>query len=108
MNSPTSKRGKQAEIAASNSQGRAMLHAPGIISNMHGSQRPRYYVDSRITRAVTNWSSAYLPGYSIAELEDALRMIKQHPDQATVGYSKAKNTRQRLEMELNRQRAARP
>lgn len=82
-----------------------MLHGPGIIGNMHGGGRPVVAVPIEMIRTANTWSSAYLPGYSLAELEKGLELLKRHPEQASPGFSKAKNARQRVEMEINRRRA---
>lgn len=99
---------KRAAAEADASLERAMLHAPGIIGNMHGAGRPVRAVPIHLIRAANSWSSAYLPGYSLATLEKALAVLKGHPEQASTGYSKAKSARQRVEAEINRQRAQKP
>jgi hypothetical protein len=73
--------------------------------NLTGAKRPVIATPSELTRAANTWAGAYLPGYSLPELEKALGILKRHPAQASPGYSKAKSARQRVEMEINRQRA---
>lgn len=73
--------------------------------NMYGAGRPVIAVASEVTNAVNKWFSAYLPGYQLKELEEALVSVQRHPDQARPGFSRAKTARQRLQTEINRQRA---
>lgn len=82
-----------------------MKHVPFQSGNLHGAQRPVVAIKPELLRAASKWASANLPGYSLPELEQALLLVKRHPDQASPGYSKAKSARQRLELEINRQKA---
>lgn len=97
---------KKAAFIQDNALSRAMLHAPGVIGNMHGAGRPVVAPPSEVTKAVNTWFGAYLAGYSLGELEKALDVVQRHPDQAWPGFSRAKTARQRLQTEINRQRAA--
>ena len=77
----------------------------GITSNMRGAGRPAIAIAPEVTRATNRWADAYLPGYDLPQLEQGLKMVMRHPDQASPGYSKAKSARQRLQLEINRQKA---
>lgn len=93
------------DAAADASLSRAMQHAPGIIGNMHGAGRPVIAIPPETIRAATLWSKAYLPGYELPELERGLAAVMKHPDQASVGYHRAKDARRRLQLEINRRKA---
>lgn len=73
--------------------------------NLHGAGRAVVAPPSEVVRAANTWASAYLPGYTLSELEKGLSVVLRHPDQASRGYSKAKSARQRLQLEINRLKA---
>jgi hypothetical protein len=80
----------------------------GATSNMHGTKRPVLAIPAETIRAARNWSKAYLPGYTLSELEVGLSAVMKHPDQAARGYSPAKDARSRLQLEINRRKALPP
>lgn len=73
--------------------------------NLAGAGRPVVAVPSEVTRAANKWAGAYLPGYTLGELEKGLALVLRHPDQAAPGYHKAKDARNRLQLEINRLKA---
>lgn len=72
------------------------------------SQRAVVAIPAETTRAANTWAGAYLPGYHLNELEKGLEAVMKHPDQASRGYSKAKDARTRLQFEINRRKALPP